>query len=140
MQVPVNVLDQRLVTSGRLSPAMKAKLGVEIHARSVLLQGLLLMEVRREAAVFLARFEAEFRLQAFCRRHGDDAARMALDFVKSVAEIDAAIVGVTRLEQLRQDRRALSTGEPAGDATFPRSHADEQTGESRAVERNVRQS
>ena len=41
VQLPLNVLDQRFVTSGRLSE-LKAK-GVEIHVRSAFLQGLLLI-------------------------------------------------------------------------------------------------
>ncbi len=42
IQVPVNVLDQRLIKGGELKK-LKNK-GIEIHARSIFLQGLLLME------------------------------------------------------------------------------------------------
>ena len=42
MQVPVSILDQRLIQGGHLSSLKKA--GVEVHARSVFLQGLLLMQ------------------------------------------------------------------------------------------------
>ena len=42
IQLPLNVLDRRPVTSGMLARLKAA--GVEIHARSVFLQGLLLME------------------------------------------------------------------------------------------------
>ena len=111
VQVPINVLDQRLVTSGHLE-RMK-KLEVEIHARSVFLQGLLLMDGEALPPYF-SPFRAELRqVQEFCRRHGVPPLAMALDFVKSVAEIDTAIVGVTRLDQLRQILAALND-QPAG--------------------------
>lgn len=41
IQLPLNVLDQRLLHSGHLAKLKNA--GIEIHARSVFLQGLLLV-------------------------------------------------------------------------------------------------
>ena len=48
VQAPLNVFDQRLLAEGVLARA--AEKGVEIHARSVLLQGLLLMTPEAAAA------------------------------------------------------------------------------------------
>src|SRR5262249_43348603 len=44
VQLPINILDQRLILDGHLKK-LKAR-GVEIHARSIFLQGLLLMHPR----------------------------------------------------------------------------------------------
>lgn len=48
VQAPLNVFDQRLLAGGALARATKN--GIEIHARSVLLQGLLLMTPEAAAA------------------------------------------------------------------------------------------
>ncbi|MEM5627314.1 hypothetical protein AAHB47_28660 [Bacillus wiedmannii] len=45
IQVPLNIFDQRLIYSGLLQK-LKTK-GIEIHARSPYLQGLLLMDAEK---------------------------------------------------------------------------------------------
>ena len=63
MQVPFSLLDQRLLQDGSL--ARLKDLGVEIHARSLFLQGLLFMEPLpeklRDAAPLLAVRPATYR-------------------------------------------------------------------------------
>lgn len=100
VQLPINALDQRLVKSGRLS-ALKAR-GIEIHARSVLLQGLLLMSAGR-----LSEYFAPYRdhLQRYFRaleEIGLSPLQGALAFLNTVGEVDVAIVGVTSATELQQ--------------------------------------
>lgn len=100
LQVPVSVLDQRLIQSGHL--ARWAGAGMEIHARSVFLQGFLLMApedlppVLRRHAPLLERF----------RRFASDncclPAHIALRFVALQEHIQSAIVGVNTAAQLEQ--------------------------------------
>jgi aryl-alcohol dehydrogenase-like predicted oxidoreductase len=96
MQIPCSLLDQRLLTSGALA-RMKA-LGVEIHARSIFLQGLLfvdrLPEKLRHAAPALAAVKA--RIAAA----GVTPLAAALAFALSRPEIDVALVGVTAKSEL----------------------------------------
>lgn len=100
IQVPFSLLDQRLLHSGHL--ARLKRRGVEIHARSVFLQGLLLM-----APGALAPFFAPVRahLQA-CRDRldalGVSPLEAALSFIRGVGEIDVALCGVNDCAQLRQ--------------------------------------
>ena len=96
MQIPFSLLDQRLLQDGSL--AMLKDIGVEIHARSLFLQGLLFMETvpekLRNAAPVLARV-----------RHLIAAARAtplaaAVGFVLSQPEVDVAVVGATGRHEL----------------------------------------
>lgn len=97
IQLPLNVLDQRLITGGQL--ALLKKKGVDIHARSVFLQGLLLMEQNSWPTYF-------FQYQPLLRKFHEIAADLALTplqaalgFVQSVPEVDYVVCGVNTLTQ-----------------------------------------
>ncbi|MBL4911533.1 MAG: aldo/keto reductase, partial [Alteromonadaceae bacterium] len=51
VQLPLNALDQRFITTGWL--AKLTERGIEVHCRSVFLQGLLLMDIKALAPYFL---------------------------------------------------------------------------------------
>lgn len=111
MQIPFSLLDQRLLADGSL--ARLAELGVEIHARSLFLQGLLFMdpppEKLREAAEPLA------RLRAALARAGTSPLAAALGFVLSRPEIAVGLVGVTTAEELKGIVAAANRPLPALD-------------------------
>ena len=96
MQVPFSLLDQRLLQDGSL--ARLKELGVEVHARSLFLQGLLFMETvpekLRDSAPLLARVR-----QRIAAAHTTPLAA-ALGFVLSRPEVDAAVVGATSRREL----------------------------------------
>ncbi len=111
VQVPVNVLDQRLVRSGRLKRLKQA--GVEVHARSIFLQGLLLMDPGALAGPLARAREVLTRYRGLARDRGLTPLEAALAYVNGVGEIDAVIVGVNNARQLdelcaagRRDRGA----------------------------------
>ena len=105
VQLPLNVLDQRLLAGGQLA-RLKAK-DIEVHARSIFLQGLLLMEDAPVPSA-LARFRPRLeRVWQACRRAAVSPLALSLAFVKSVAAVDAAIVGVAAAAQLAQIVTAL---------------------------------
>ncbi len=98
MQVPVSMLDQRLLRDGSMK-RMKA-LGVEIHARSIFLQGLLFLERLPDSlAHALPRIEAVRQIIA---RAGATPLQAALAFALSRPEIDVALVGVAEAAQLAE--------------------------------------
>jgi aryl-alcohol dehydrogenase-like predicted oxidoreductase len=111
MQLPFSLLDQRLLQDGSL--ARLKQMGVEIHARSLFLQGLLLMaeppEKLRAAGPHLAKVRAALAEADI----GPLAA--ALGFVLSRPEIDAGIVGVTSLAEWEAVLTAADTALPALD-------------------------
>lgn len=98
MQLPFSLLDQRLLQDGTLA-RLKA-LGVEIHARSLFLQGLLFMsqppEKLKAAGPMLEKIRTEIS------DAGATPLAAALGFVLSRPEIDVAVVGMTGLGQLRE--------------------------------------
>lgn len=114
IQLPLSLLDQRLLHSGHL--ARLKQRGVEIHARSIFLQGLLLM-----APASLPPFFAPIRdhLQA-CRDRfealGVTPLEAALAWVRSVADIDIALCGVNDSAQLQDICRAAAGKAALGDA------------------------
>jgi aryl-alcohol dehydrogenase-like predicted oxidoreductase len=111
MQLPLSVLDQRLLRDGSLE-RLKA-LGVEIHARSLFLQGLLLMEKPpprlARAAPSLASVKAQIAAA------GSTPLAAALAFVLSRPEIDIALVGVTSPAELEDILAAAALPPPALD-------------------------
>lgn len=99
VQVPLNALDQRLLQDGGL--AVLKERGVEIHARSVFLQGLLLMDMENLPAHFDT-YRAELsRYAEFLRRHRMSRLEGALQFIRGVALVDVALVGVNAETQLQ---------------------------------------
>ncbi len=98
MQLPFSLLDQRLLENGTL--ARLQELGVEVHARSLFLQGLLFMEELpaklRHAAPHLAHV----------RKRLNDAnvtpLAAALGFVLAQPEIAFGLVGVTSGKELEE--------------------------------------
>ncbi|KKM12355.1 aryl-alcohol dehydrogenase [Clostridiales bacterium PH28_bin88] len=100
VQLPINILDQRLLLSGHLFNLKKA--GIEIHARSVFLQGLLLMDPDALPAYFdsvkvhLKHYYYEIRQQGF------SALQAAFGFVMGLNEIDVVLCGINNHQQLQE--------------------------------------
>ena len=100
IQLPVNVLDQRLIDSGHLK-ILKNR-GIEIHTRSALLQGLLLMDPSELPNYFSC---VRPHLQYYHRYIGSrniSPLKSALDFVLNLEEVDVVIIGVAGTGQLEQ--------------------------------------
>ena len=107
VQLPLNVLDQRAIISGTLARLKVA--GVEVHARSVFLQGLLLMDPQ-ELPEFFAPVRANIaNARALWRQRGLSALDGCLAFAFQRAEIDAVIVGVNSLKEFVQIETAVTS-------------------------------
>lgn len=100
VQLPINVLDQRLLADGHLGRLKAA--GVEVHARSAFLQGLLLMDPGRIDSRFSTVRDHLAQYHAFLRRAGVNPVHAALGFVAGLSEVDHVIVGVVDVEQLQE--------------------------------------
>ena len=106
IQLPINILDQRLVSGGQLTRLKNH--GVEIHARSVFLQGLLLMSPNNIPSWFdpvrgvLESFHKE------AKKRNMSVLQLALSFVQSINEVDKIIVGINTLEHLYEVMSATS--------------------------------
>ncbi|MBE3023625.1 aldo/keto reductase [Janthinobacterium sp. GW458P] len=100
IQLPINVLDQRLLHAGHLRKLKQA--GVEIHARSVFLQGLLLMEPCDLPAHFDGVREHLATYHRCIAAQGLTPLQAALGFVTGLEEIDQVVCGVNSSVQLQE--------------------------------------
>jgi len=98
--LPINILDQRLLEGGYLDKLKKYN--VEIHARSVFLQGLLLMPLDSIHTWFNPILDALkiFHVEATIRNIS--TLQLALGFVQNIDEIDKIVIGVNTLKQLEE--------------------------------------
>ena len=122
VQAPFNVLDRRLADTGWLTRLHAA--GVEVHVRSVFLQGLLLMAADDRPAwcrEWQPLWDAWHR---WLEQQGASALDACLAFVLAHAEVDRVIVGVDSLEQLRgilaSCTRRVPVAPPSLGSTDPR--------------------
>ena len=101
VQAPFNLFDQQILLSG-WSDKLKSN-GVEIHARSVFLQGLLLMQQSDLPNYFMkywpAHFEAWYK---FLNDNKADPLEVALKFALKQDWIDKIVVGVDSVSQLKE--------------------------------------
>lgn len=111
VQLPVSVFDQRLVADGTLEMLKRA--GVEIHARSVLLQGLALMEPSNIPAALQPARPLVERFRRTLAGWGLSPLAGALRYVNGLAAIDRVVIGVHSAAQLEECLRAVeaSAGE-----------------------------
>lgn len=106
VQVPINVFDQRLLAGGQLA-RLKSQ-GVEIHARSIFLQGALIGDPESLPARFEP-FRGRIRaFQAAARAVGLTPQAVCLGFVRECTPVDVAVVGVESLAQFEEILRAAS--------------------------------
>ena len=102
IQAPYNLMDTRL-------KKQMERTECEIHARSVFLQGLLLMDEKtvpqhlRDVIPYLQ------RLDYYCERNGFTRMQVLLNFVKLNENIHKVVFGVDNLEQLKQVIAAFNT-------------------------------
>ena len=97
IQVPFNVFDARLVEGGQLK-ALKKK-NIEIHARSVFLQGVLLSF--DSLSDYFSTWDAQFeQYQEMVREKELSLLEYALNFALKTQELDKILVGVDSVKQL----------------------------------------
>ncbi len=98
IQLPFNIFDQRLLKDGTLHD-LKNK-NIEIHARSIFLQGLLLMDIKSIPAYFNPILDTLKKYHTEARYLSMTNLEFALSFVNSVKEIDCLVIGVETLKHL----------------------------------------
>lgn len=101
VQVPLNVLDQRLLRSGHLKKLKER--GVEIHVRSVFLQGVLLKAPDELPAYFNPMKNHLKRYHDAVRSCGLSPVQAAISFVAGLQEIHTTLCGVTNVSELAEN-------------------------------------
>lgn len=98
VQLPLNIFDQRAIHNGSLD--FLNDLGIEVHARSAFLQGLLLMPLCDVHQYFSKWYELLSAWHERCDLDGTTPLQSALGFVVSQNAVDYCIIGLENLEQL----------------------------------------
>lgn len=99
IQLPLNIFNQDLMVSGYLR-ALKHN-QVEIHARSVFLQGIAL-SLPEDLPHYLAGFSAPLAQLIDCAEaHNTSCSQLCLDYIKQTGMVDAVILGFHSAEQVR---------------------------------------
>jgi len=98
VQAPFNVIDQRLFTTGWLKKLYDLK--IELHVRSIFLQGLLLMPREAIPENFRPWFFLFDRWHAWLQDNGISAAEGCLSFVESHPYIERIVIGIESRAQL----------------------------------------
>lgn len=111
VQLPFNILDQRMAHSGWLSRLKDG--GVEIHVRSVFLQGLLLMtmdELPDKFSPWRKWFEQWHR---WLRAHNTSPVSACLGFVLANPDVDRLVLGVDSPDHMLEQLQATCCDVPA---------------------------
>ncbi len=106
IQLPINVLNQCLIKSACLA-RLKEK-GIEIWARSVFLQGLLMMDLESIHQFFDPIKPHLGNYRKFLDSYGLTPVEGALSFIKNIHEIDYVVVGINNLEQLKTNLESFN--------------------------------
>lgn len=107
VQLPFSVYDQRLLQDGTLAQLRLA--GVEIHARSIFLQGVLLMPPGKLPSYLSALTNHHDRYFAYLKSIKVNPLEAAITFVTNCAEIAVVIVGVSADQDFEECIEAASS-------------------------------
>jgi aryl-alcohol dehydrogenase-like predicted oxidoreductase len=110
IQAPVSLLDQRLIVSGALAEI--AGLGVEVHLRSIFLQGLLFLPPDRMPVGLRGHAGPLSRVRRLIAEGRSDPLQAALWFALSRPEAHHVIVGVASAAELQAVIAAAASAPP----------------------------
>jgi aryl-alcohol dehydrogenase-like predicted oxidoreductase len=110
MQIPLSLLDQRLIQNGALRQLKD--FGVDIHARSLFLQGLLFLPDDRLPPNLASAAGHLQNLRRTFHEAGTSPLAAALAFALERPEIDVAVVGVTTPVELEEILTAAAVPAP----------------------------
>jgi aryl-alcohol dehydrogenase-like predicted oxidoreductase len=111
VQLPLSLLDQRLLQNGTLA-SLRAR-GTAIHARSLYLQGLLLTPAAQWPTWVSAEVRAHQQaLETLAEQRGCRLIDLALGFARQLTELEAVVVGLCSVQELRELQAAWSTISP----------------------------
>ena len=100
IQIPINIFDQHLFLDGWIDKLKDNN--VEIHARSVFLQGLLLMSIDLIPTYFLPIKDKITKFYKMADNLSLSGVELALSYVMSIKGIDKVVVGIDNLQHLHE--------------------------------------
>ena len=110
IQLPMNILDRRLIDNGLLNKIYSK--GIEIHTRSIFLQGLLLMDPKKRPKMF-DKWSRLWKIwDEWLFDNKLSALEATLRYMISLPEISRVLVGVDNKDQLQNIIKALEGNIP----------------------------
>jgi aryl-alcohol dehydrogenase-like predicted oxidoreductase len=100
MQIPCNILDQRLIHNGILDRLYSKK--IEMHARSIFLQGLLLMDIKKIPKYFQPILKKLTLFHQRIKEHNITPLQGALSFVANLKKFKSLIVGFNNFNEYEE--------------------------------------
>lgn len=101
IQIPINLFDQRLIGNGMLEQL--AGKGIEVFARSIYLQGLLLMDPENLPDKLKQAQKPLERLLKYSKETGISIKELCFLFVRDLPGISKIIVGCETIDQLKEN-------------------------------------
>ena len=98
IQAPFNIIDRRLHSSGAMKRLCDH--GVEIHARSIFLQGLLAMNPAQRPEYFLKWSELFSVWDKWINANNYNPVEVCMSYIKEFPEINYCVVGIDNIKQL----------------------------------------
>ena len=100
IQAPLNILDQRLVKTGWLRKLKKKK--IEVYARSIFLQGILLLKYNRLPKK-LKKFSTDWmKWENWLEKNKFNPLQACLSFIFNQSQLDGVVIGSDSKNQLKQ--------------------------------------
>ena len=100
IQAPFNILDRRLVEKGWLKKLKKRK--IEVHARSIFLQGILLLKHNRLPKKLIKLNKKLMVWENWLKKNKFSSLQVCLSFVLNQSQLDGIVVGYNNTNQLNQ--------------------------------------
>lgn len=108
IQLPFNVIDGRMIENNTLDKLKRRN--IEVHARSIYLQGLLLMDTKDQTQQF-GNWESIWKqLNSFCHDNKITPLEACLRYVLQNPKIDRVILGIDNYSQLEETIKAATGG------------------------------
>ncbi|PTM58860.1 aldo/keto reductase [Desmospora activa] len=107
IQVPVNILDHRFLRADLLKRF--ASKGMAVFARSIYLQGLMLMEPEHVPPSLYTAREPLRKLRRLAKELNMTPARLSLCFVRDQPGVDCILIGCETIEQLRKNVQMIGS-------------------------------
>ena len=100
VQLPLSIFDRRFAISKKIKKLKT--LGVEVHVRSIFMRGLLLSSTNN-IPDSLSKLKPELlKLEKWCVSKNISQLQAAVNFIKSLKNIDAVVIGVDSVFQLKE--------------------------------------
>ena len=100
IQAPFNILDQRLIEKGWLQKLKKRK--IEVHARSIFLQGILLIKHNQLPKKLIKLSKKLVMWENWLKKNKFSSLQVCLSFVLNQRQLDGIVVGYNNTNQLNQ--------------------------------------